>query len=131
MNPRIFSFTAMVFFLLIVCGCNKPPGEREEDLRISTDAINNKEVLGPDYPFNVTVESKMPESGVIISVTVVGESDNGNYSPISNIQTTAKTTRIGLHTLPQQVYCLVSIRVTSKTKSTNTIASQFRIIRKS
>lgn len=124
-------FTLSAFFLLMLFGCDKSSGKvNEEDLRISSDAINNSEVLGTNYSFNLTVESVMPPSGVRISVNVVGESDNRNYSPIADIETSNKTTTITLHDLPQQIYCLAQVRVTSKTKATNTAILQFRVIRK-
>jgi len=99
-------------------------------LRISTDAVNNSEVLGTNYSFHLTVESVMPPSGVKISVNVVGESDNRSYSPIADLETSSKITTITLHDLPQQIYCLSQVRVTSKTKANNTATLQFRVIRK-
>jgi hypothetical protein len=115
----------------MLSGCDKPSEEvNEENLRISSDAINNSEVLGTNYSFNLTVESVMPPSGVRISVNVVGESDNRNYSPIADRETSNKTTTITLHDLPQQIYCLSQVRVTSKTKASNTASLEFRVIRK-
>lgn len=133
MYHKIYSslFTLSIFFLLMLFGCDKSSEKvNEENLRISTDAINNYEVLGADYSFNLTVESVMPPSGVRISVNVVGESDNRSYSPMADLETSNKTTRITLHGLPQQIYCLAQVRVTSKTKATNNTTLQFRIIRK-
>ncbi|HET6765816.1 MAG TPA: hypothetical protein VFH08_00410 [Chitinophagaceae bacterium] len=133
MYHKIYSslFTLSAFFLLMLFGCDKSSGKvSEENLRISSDAINNSEVLGTNYSFNLTVESVMPPSGVRISVNVVGESDNRNYSPIADVETSNKITTITLHDLPQQIYCLAQVRVTSKTKATNTATLQFRVIRK-
>lgn len=133
MYHKIYSslFTLSTFFLLMLSGCDKPSEEvNEENLRISSDAINNSEVLGTNYSFNLTVESVMPPSGVRISVNVVGESDNRNYSPIADRETSNKTTTITLHDLPQQIYCLSQVRVTSKTKASNTATLEFRVIRK-
>ena len=133
MYHKIYSylFTLYTFFLLMLSGCDKPSEEvNEENLRISSDAINNSEVLGTNYSFNLTVESVMPPSGVRISVNVVGESDNRNYSPIADRETSNKTTTITLHDLPQQIYCLSLVRVTSKTKASNTASLEFRVIRK-
>lgn len=133
MYHKIYSslFTLSAFFLLMLFGCDKSSGKvSEENLRISSDAINNSEVLGTNYSFNLTVESVMPPSGVRISVNIVGESDNRNYSPIADVETSNKITTITLHDLPQQIYCLAQVRVTSKTKATNTATLQFRVIRK-
>lgn len=133
MYHKIYSslFTLSTVLLLMFFGCDKSSEKiNEENLRISTDAINNSEVLGADYSFNLTVESVMPPSGVRISVNVVGESDNRNYSPIADRETSNKTTTITLHDLPQQIYCLSQVRITSKTKATNIATLQFRVIRK-
>jgi hypothetical protein len=130
---KIYSclFTFATFFLLILFGCHKPSQKvQEENLKISTDAINNSEVLGADYSFNLTVESVMPPSGVRISVNVVGESDNRNYSPIADMETSNKSSTIRLHDLPLQIYSLCTVRVTSKTNGSNTASYSFRIIRK-
>ena len=124
-------FALSIFFLFMLFGCDKPDEEvNEENLRVTTDAVNNAEVLGSNYSFNLAVESVMPPSGVRISVNVVGESDNRSYSPIADVETSSKTTRITLHDLPQQIYCLSQLRVTSKTRANNSVTLQFRVIRK-
>ncbi len=133
MRDKIFSILFIIpgILLLIVWSCKKPVTEKEEEnLRISTDAVNNSEVLGTNYNFNLSIDSEMPPSGVRISVNVVGESDNRNYSPIPDIEAMSKVTAIQLHDLPAQVYCLCTIRVTSKTKASNTTTLSFRIILK-
>jgi hypothetical protein len=134
MRNKIFSIlpATPVLFIFIVCSCGKPEpfAREEEDLRVTIDAINNAEVLGPNYSFNLTIESVMPPSGVGVSVIVVGESDNRNYSPIPDFETSNKISSIGLHDLPAQTYCICTIRVTSKTKNTNSKIVSFRIIRK-
>ena len=127
----ILMFVIIVPPLAMISGCDKPPGEPvEENLRVTTDAANNAEIPGANYDFNVMVESAMPRNGVKISINVVGETDNRNYSPVPEIETSNKTTAIRLNGLPLQQYSLCNVRVTSKSKSTNTVTLSFRIIRK-
>lgn len=122
----------ILFMMLAFSNCDKKPPlkEDEENLRISTDAVNNAEVLGSDYNFNLTIESVMPPSGVKITVNVLGESDNRNYSPVPDLETMNKVNPVRLHDLPPQIYVLCTINVISKTKSTNKATRTFRIIRK-
>lgn len=128
---RKLLFPVIILSFGMVSACDPERLEKpEEDLRLSTNAVNNSEILGATYDFTVIVESVMPPSGVIISVTVVGESDNRNYSIQPNIETSSKTMLIRLNNLPQQQYCLCTVRVTSKTKGTNTQTLSFRIIQK-
>ncbi|HJS53225.1 MAG TPA: hypothetical protein VJ765_01740 [Chitinophagaceae bacterium] len=116
--------------VVMFSGCDRDKEVPEENLRVTTDAVNNSEIPGATYDFNLTVESVMPRNGVGISINVVGESDNRNYSPVPDIETFNKTTTIHLSGLPLQQYSLVGIRVTSKTKNTNTVTLSFRVIRK-
>jgi hypothetical protein len=127
----ILMFAIIVPSLVIVSGCDKKPVEiKEENLRVVSDAVNNSEIPGANYDFNLMVESAMPPDGVRITINVVGESDNRNYSPMPDTETSNKITAIHLNGLPLQQYALCNIRVTSKTKNTNTVALSFRVIRK-
>jgi hypothetical protein len=117
--------------VVMVSGCDRDDEDvAEENLRVTTDAVNNSEIPGANYDFNLIVESAMPPKGVIISVNVLGESDNRNYSLMASIETFVKTTAIHLSGLPLQQYALCSVRITSKSKNTNTATVSFRIIRK-
>ena len=121
-----------MFVFACSLNCNKnPDGKAKEDpLILSTDALPNSTILGADYRFHVTVESAIPAAGVIISVNTVGESDNRNYCPVADIQTTSKTTEIVLNNPPVQQYLICGVRVTSKSSNTNTTTLSFRVIRK-
>jgi hypothetical protein len=125
-----------LLFIIIPCSmmitaCDKPPVQvAEENLVVSTDAVNNSQLAGPSYDFKVTVESAMPPSGVTILVNVVGEADNRNYSSVAPQTTSDKTTSIRLAGLPLQQYCICTVRVTSKTKPSNTFVLTFKVIQK-
>jgi len=125
----ILMFAIVVPSLLMVSGCG-PTEVLEENLRVTSDAVNNSEIPGANYDFNLTVESAMPPNGVKISITVVGESDNLRYSPLPDISTSSKATPIHLSGLPLQQYAICNISVISKSNVANIVTLSFRVIRK-
>lgn len=125
----ILMFVIIVPSLVMVSGCD-PKKVLEENLKVTNDAVNNAEIPGATYDFNLTIESAMPPNGVKISINVVGESDNRNYSPVPAIETSSKLTPIHLSGLPLQQYAICNIKVASKSQATNTATLSFRVIRK-
>lgn len=127
----ILMFVMIAPFLVMISGCDTDPDDViEENLRVTSDAVNNSEIPGWNYDFNLTVESAMPPNGVKISINVVGESDNLRYSAVPEIATSSKTTPIHLRDLPLQQYAICNISVTSKSNVANTTTLNFRVIRK-
>jgi preprotein translocase subunit Sec63 len=123
---------AIMMTVLILTGakCSKPPSPPEQDLRVSVDAAAIEEVPGPDFNFNLMVESAMPAAGVRITFSVKGEADNRNYPQGPFIETTNNTTRISLINLPRQKFCICTVTVVSISTTTNTATADFRIIYK-
>ena len=118
----------LMTILLAIFGCNKQPViVPEENLIISTDAALFEITPGPDFDFNLKVESAMPASGVKIEYDVIGEADNQNYTNGPSVATTEKITKIKINFLPRQKICVVRITVTSKSSSTNKALTSFRI----
>src|SRR5207249_4218698 len=107
-----------VMIVLTGLGCKKSstPPPPEEDLKISIDAASYTLTPGPDFSFNLKVESAMPIRGVAIHYTVKGEFDNQNYPQGPTI-----------NTLPRQKICICTVTVTSKSKNTNTATTSFRV----
>jgi hypothetical protein len=130
---KIFLFAAIVlaFFLQPISGCKPEPIEsKEENLRISTDASTYKEVPGPDFDLNLTVESAMPAAGVRIVTIVKGETDNSNYPQGASIETIANVTKIHVVNLPRQKFCICTVTVTSKSNNANIATASFRVVYK-
>ena len=127
-------FTAFaVIIMLVVSSCkknNNSSGPAEEQLTISTDALALNEIPGPGTDFNLTILSAMPPAGVQIAVVVKGEIDNVVYYTGPFIETTSKTTNVGINSLPKQKICICTITVTSKSKSTNFATAIFRVVYK-
>ncbi|HEU5165978.1 MAG TPA: hypothetical protein VFU29_10590 [Chitinophagaceae bacterium] len=127
----IFFSIVVSLFALMASKCNKDPlTPPEENLIISTDAPDYSETPGPDFNLHVTVESAMPPGGVRISFMVKGEVDNISYSQNPAIETNDKTSSIRLINLPQQKFCVCTVTVVSKSKSTNSASKNFRVVYK-
>ncbi len=129
---KVFISLLVVFILLATTGCEKnPPSQKaEENILISTDAGALTYTPGPNFNFNLMVESAMPGAGVRITFDVKGETDNQVYRQGPAIETTNKTTRISITNLPRQKFCVCTITVTSKSKPTNTATTSFRVVYK-
>jgi len=121
-----FIVAAMV---LTTLGCKKSstPPPPEQDLIISTDAASYTITAGPDFTFNLKVESLMPTGGVSIEYTVQSEIDGQKYPQPSPVNTYSNNTRITISGLPRQKICICTITVTSKNTSTNTATTGFRV----
>ena len=133
MRNNFFSGLATIIFFILLTGskCNKEPVvPTEENLIISIDAPAYVENPGPDFNFNLKVESAMPAAGVRIVFVVKGETDNQDYPQGPVIETSGKTTPITIKNLPRQKFCICTVTVTSKSKSTNTAAKNFRVVYK-
>jgi hypothetical protein len=124
----LFTFI-IITTVLLVSGCKKEsaPSPPEQDLKISTDAASFTTTPGPDFIFNLKVESVMPIGGVQIEYNVKGESDNQNYPQGPIINTYSNNTRINISNLPRQKICICTVTVTSKTKSTNIATISFKV----
>lgn len=117
--------------LLTGSGCKKEHAtstSSEADLRISTDAAALSYSPASNFNFMVTVESVMPEKGIRVVYEVYGEADNQAYPQGPVVESTSKATPISLTNLPRQKICVCIVTVTSKTKSTNTVSTNFRVV---
>ena len=127
---NIFSLpiaVALIVTVLAAPGCKKDEAKPEDALRISTDAATMVLTPGPDFEFNLTVESALPAAGIRIEFTVKGEADNQNYPQGPPIETTAAITKIKINNLPRQKICVCTVTVTSKGSNTNKAITSFRV----
>jgi len=132
MRKVFFLLSAVILITVTLAGlgCKKSPPPPEETLRISTNAAALNETPGPDFEFNLTVESAMPKDGVRITFVLKGETDNQNYPQGSGIVTVSKITKVTVFGLPRQKYCVCTITVTSLSKATNIASTSFRLVYK-
>jgi hypothetical protein len=129
-NLFLLLLTVIIIGLVFAdSGCKKssPSPPPEENLKISIDAASFTITPGPDFNFNVSVESVMPAGGVQIIYNVVGESDRQDYPQGQGIFTSGKMTRINISNLPRQKICICTVNVNSMSKITNTAELSFKV----
>lgn len=126
------SWVALTGIILIISwsGCKPPPPPPEESLRISTDAGTFITLPGPEFDFNLIVESAMPKAGVQIEFKVTGESNGVSFPQGPAITTSSKNTKIKIQNLPAQILCICEITVISVGKRTNSARTSFRVVYK-
>jgi hypothetical protein len=129
MRNIIFS-SLSVIIMLGVAECKKPPPVPDEPLKISSDASSFTTSPAADFRFILKVESAMPANGVRIEYNVKGEVDNQNYPQGAPINTSNNIIPITIGILPRQKICICTVTVTSKTRSTNTATTSFRVVYK-
>jgi hypothetical protein len=132
MRNIIFSSLSILLMSVVAGSGCKPerPPVPDEPLKISIDASSFTTSPGPDFGFNLKVESAMPGAGVKIEYSVKGEIDNQNYPQGPVYYTNNTVSSIIIRNLPRQTTCICNITVTSLTTSANTASTSFRIVYK-
>ena len=135
---NIFIFSLVLIFTL---GCKKgtggggptpPPPPQEESLNISIDPDPGSGIapsLGSTYTFKLNIISKVPAQGVDINVDCKKEIDNSTVSAQS-VSSISPQTPFSVSGLTPGVSCVVTVRVQSKTLSTNTATKTFKVVMK-
>ncbi|HUR66240.1 MAG TPA: hypothetical protein VMZ03_07795 [Chitinophagaceae bacterium] len=126
--------------ILVSSGCKKNSGgggggggTSEANLAVTTNPSNGSVQAPSIGPFDlaVTITSVMPPSGVKIEVTA--KKDDGTNPPpffSQTVNTSVATTLFSITNTPLLTQCIVEIKVTSLTKSTNTWTGSYRYSRK-
>lgn len=122
----LFSVTCFAMY-----GCSKSDGgsaPTEENLKVSLSSAAIETALSNSFNFSVTIQSKMPTSGVTIKVDVKRED---NLTSVYNVQanSTFTSSNFTINSLPPgQIYCLASITVTSVNTPSNIWTGSFRVL---
>ena len=135
---------ATLLFLLLAsvwtwsaCGKGSSGGggsqPNEPTLVVDTDPTNGAVQAPSIGPFNlkVTITSAMPQNGVKIEINAKKDDGTGSnpfYS--TTINTSAGVNNFNLTGTPSNVQCLVEVKVTSLSKSSNTWSGSYRYSRK-
>lgn len=126
--------------ILISSGCKKSGGgggggggTTEANLAVTLNPPVGSNLAPSNGPFdlNVTITSTMPPNGVKIEITA--KKDDGTNPPAFFSNTNNSTTANNSYSItntPVTSLCLVDVKVTSLTKSTNTWSGQYRYSRK-
>jgi hypothetical protein len=124
-----------VLGLCLSIGCKKGssnPPPSEANLVVQTNPANGSFQLPSIEPFNltVTITSTMPPSGVKIDVSAKRE-DNSSTFYTESRNTTSASNNFTITNTPIGVQCIVEIKVTSLSKSSNQWSGSYHYSRKS
>jgi len=72
----------------------------------------------------------MPSAGIKVEVSTKQEASGATVGTNSSVNSTTANVNVGVSGLPQQVWCIVTIKVTSLSTATNSATQTFRIIYK-
>jgi hypothetical protein len=86
-------------------------------------------VIGASQDFTITISSKLPTQGVTAKVTVTRELD-GVVVFSQNLSTSFSSFNSSIQNLQNGVLCNASIKLTSKSDSTNSSSKSFKLARK-
>lgn len=109
-------------------GGNGGTTPNEETLSVETSPAFNTVLpasVGPTFPLTVTVKSKMPEKGVKIEVSAVPETGGSAFYTETKTNSNASNS-FTITSTPAQKSCIVTVRVTSLSKASNTVSGTYR-----
>lgn len=132
---KLLLFVGLATSIVVFDACKKHPSTpppQEANLTVETNPANGSIQLPGIEPFNltVTITSAMPSAGVKIDITAKREDNNTTFYTDSKNSTSSSNTFTITNT-PVGVQCLVEIKVTSLSKSSNQWTGSYRYSRKS
>lgn len=133
MKKIIFVLLLAAFAINFFPSCKKNKDDNEAGLAVTTTPANNSNnlnILGPDFPLKVEITSTMPAQGVKIEVSAIkeGSSDPAFFTASNN--SSAPVNNYTITNTPSGATCVVTIKVTSITKSTNVWTGTYRYSKK-
>jgi len=87
---------------------------------------NNLNILGPDFPLKIEITSAMPPSGVKIDVSAKKEGSGDPAFFTATNTSTAPQNNYTITNTPSGVTCVVTVTITSLSKSSNVWAGSYR-----
>lgn len=136
---KLLLMTLTFGILLTLLACKKGGGggggsnSNEANLTVDLDPANGT-VQAPSLgPFNlkVSITSAMPPNGVKIEVSAKKDDGSGSAAFFTNSgNSTSAVNNYSITSTPATVQCLVEVKVTSLTKSTNTWSGSYRYSKK-
>lgn len=123
----------ILFFSLLVaaCGSKSPdPLPSEQPIAFTHNAGDNVLNPGPSLTFTVTLTSTMPSSGIKVEVSTKEEASGNVVGANSSVNSTSAAVSASVSALPRQLWCIVTIKVSSVSTPTNTSTQTFRIVYK-
>ena len=107
-----------------------PPPPTEQAIAFTHNGGNNVLNPGSALNFAVTLTSAMPAAGIKVEVSTKEEATGNTVGTNSSVNSTSATVNVGVSALPQQLWCIVTIKVTSASTASNSATQTFRVVYK-
>jgi ABC-type glycerol-3-phosphate transport system substrate-binding protein len=125
---RIIFFAVVIFYT----GCgNKgssgPPADQQ--IVFTHNAGNATQNPGATLAFTVTLTSAMPASGIKMDVSTITEV-GGTAVSNSSASGSSASVNMSVTSLPRQVWCVTTVKVSSVGTPSNTATQIFRVVYK-
>jgi hypothetical protein len=133
MQKAIFKITILLLLVTGFYNCKKKktiPPTPEATLTIATDVSSPVQNPGSTFSFATKITSAIPANGVKLDVDVKEEISGINIPQVTGFSTSNASTPTQLTNLPQQKWCVCTIKGTSLSTSANTATTSFRVIYK-
>jgi len=131
----ILRISSLLLLTVVLFGsCKKKKGEtiNEENLVVAINpdpGSGNATATGPTYSFSITIQSTMPPQGVDVQVEYRQESNNSVLFS-QTLSSTTSPINVNINNIPTAAAGTVTVKVTSKSKASNTVTKTFRLVRK-
>jgi hypothetical protein len=127
----------LLFLSLLLINCGKDISietgtSPEQALQVSLDPTPSSSlvrIFSTSYDFKIGVESRMPAQGVDIAVVYQQDSDNTIVFS-QNYSTKVSPQHVTITNIPFNEVGTVTVVVTSKTRSANSVTKTFKLVRK-
>lgn len=108
-----------------------PSTPSETPVAFTINAANNSVSLTNGFAVTATLTSIMPSSkGITIETTVVDQTNSANIPQSAAITSTSAVNNLQLVNLPQQRWCMATIKVSSVATPANSATQSFTVVYK-
>ena len=108
-----------------------PSTPSETPVAFTINAANNSVSLTNGFAVTATLTSIMPSSkGITIETTVVDQTNSANIPQSAAITSTSAVNNLQLVNLPQQRWCMATIKVSSLATPANSATQSFTVVYK-
>lgn len=128
MKKIVFLVLALIFMIIITPSCGKGGGGggnnncSEAALTVSTSPAvgsNDRGLIGPNFPLQVTISAGLPTAGVTIEVTAAPEAGGTAFFTQTLTDVKTSVSNFTITNTPSTTVCKVNITVTSKSCASN------------
>jgi hypothetical protein len=133
---KFLKITGVLFFVaFILNSCsnksNPPaPPPADQPIAFTHNAGNNVQNPGANLNFTVTLSSAMPSGGIKVEVSTKEEATNNPVGTNSSVNSSSANVNMSIAGLPRQVWCIVTIKVSSVSTPSNSNTQIFRVVYK-